>query len=103
MQDIPITPETLIAIIFGLFSLAVNIYQAHREDKLKGKIKSWLEFSRGIHAVSQQKGVEEISLVTNSLVVDLKEELQSGKFWNSVSFCVFLLAVGILIGMLIFK
>lgn len=97
------TQDILIAIVFALFSLAVNIYQVHKEDKLKGKIKSWLESARGIHSVSQQKGVEEISRFTNSLVVDLEGELQSGKFWNSISFYIFLLAVGILIGMLIFK
>jgi len=97
------TTEFIITIIFAIFSLAINIYQTHREDRIKGKIKSWLESSRGIHSVSQLKSVEEISRFTNSLVVDLEDELKNGRLWSKISLILFLLALGILIGMLIFK
>jgi len=95
--------EFVISLIFAVFSLTINIYQSHREDKIKGKIKSWLEISRGIHSVSQCKGTEEISRFTNSLIVDLEYELNSGKLWNRLSLILFLLASGVLIGMLIFN
>lgn len=95
--------EFIITIIFAIFSLAINIYQTHREDRVKGKIKSWLESLRGIHSVSKLKGVEEISHFTNSLVVDLKDELENTGLWGKISFILFLLTLGILIGMLIFK
>lgn len=97
------TIEFVTTTIFAIFSLTVNVYQSHREDKIRGKIKSWLVISRSIHSVSQFKGVEEISRFTNSLVVDLEDELKNTKLWSKISFILFILALGILIGMLIFK
>lgn len=95
--------EFTITTILAIFSLVVNIYQVHKEDKTKAKIKSWLEMSRGIHSLSQNEQQEGISRVTYSLVQDLEDELKAGRIWHSVSFIIFILAIGILIGMLIFK
>ena len=44
---------------------------------MQGKINSWLEMARGIHSVSQLKGTEEISRITNSLLVDLEKGPQT--------------------------
>lgn len=95
--------EFKITIIFAILSLGINIYQAHREDKIRAKAKSWLEMARGVHSVSQNEKQESISRQTYSLVKDLEDELRGDKIWRSVSFAIFILALGILIGMLIFK
>ena len=95
--------EFIVTIILGLLSLAVNFYQVHREDKVRGKIKSWLESARGIHAVAQPNNNGEIARFVNSMVVDLEDELKQNHRWRVISFCSFLLAFGILIGMLIVK
>lgn len=90
-------------IFLALISLGVNLYQVHKEDKAQSKMKSWLEFAKGIHAVSEQKQILEISRITNSLVVDLDDELKQGKFWRGFSFCLFILAIGVLLGSSIIK
>ncbi len=95
--------EFIITIIFAILSLSINLYQVHKEDKIKAKIKSWLEMARGIHSVSQNERQESISRQTYSLVQDLEDELKSDEIWHLVSFIIFILALGILIGMLIFK
>lgn len=95
--------EFIVTIILGLLSLAVNFYQIHREDKVRGKIKSWLESVRGIHAVAQQNNNGEIAKFVNSVVVDLEDELKQNHKWRVISFCSFLLVFGILIGILVTK
>lgn len=90
-------------ITLALISLGINFYQAHRENRARAKMESWLEFARGIHAVSEQKGTTEMSRITNSLVADLDKELDQGRFWRIFSFCLFLFAAGLLIGSLIPK
>lgn len=72
--------ELAFAIASTFVFLCINIYQLDREDKMQGKINSWLEMARGIHSVSQLKGTEEISRITNSLLVDLEKALRTNSF-----------------------
>lgn len=95
--------EFIITSIFSILSIAINIYQVHREDKIKGKIKSWLEMARGIHSVSQNEGQESICRQTNAMLKDLEDELNDNKIWLPASFVIFILTLAIIIGMIIFK
>lgn len=92
-----------LATITALISLGVNLYQVHRENRARAKMGSWLEFARGIHSVSEEKGTGEISRITNSFVEDLNKELDQGKFWRRFSFCLFIFAIGLLLGSLILR
>jgi len=92
-----------IFVFLALISLGVNLYQAHKEDRARSKMRSWLEFAKSIHAVSEQKQTGEISRFANSFITDLENELNQGKFWRWISFCLFIFAIGVLLGSLIIK
>ncbi|MBI2463080.1 MAG: hypothetical protein HYV65_02490 [Candidatus Spechtbacteria bacterium] len=95
--------EFIIPTIIALISLIFTGYQHYQENRLRGKIKSWLEMSRGLHAASRNKGVEEVSNFANSLVKDIEDEYSDYPSWKRFIFFILLIAIGAIIGLIVSK